>query len=52
MDFITGFAKVDGFTSIMVIVDRFSKYTTFVSMPKECMAETMTKLFMKNIVKL
>ena len=52
MDFIIGFPKVDGFTSIMVIVDRFSKYAVFVSMPKECTAEMMTKLFMKNIVKL
>ena len=52
MDFITGFPKVDGFTSIMVIVDRFLKYATFVPMPKKCTVEMMAKLFMKNIVKL
>ena len=29
MDFIFGFLKVDGKTSIMVVVDRFSKYSIF-----------------------
>ena len=52
IDFITEFPKVDGFTSIMVIVESFSKYTTFVPMLKECTTETTAKLFMKNIVKL
>ena len=52
MDFIIGFPKVNGFTSIMAIMDRFSKYGTFVPMPKECAAEMTVKLFMKNIVKL
>ena len=52
MDFIIRFLKVDDFTSIMVIVDRFSKYATFVPMPKECAVEITAKLFMKNIVKL
>ena len=52
MDFITRFPKVDGFTSIMIIVGRFSKYASFVLMPKECATELTAKFFMKNIVKL
>ena len=29
MDFISGFPKVDGKASIMVVIDRFSKYSIF-----------------------
>ena len=52
MNFILGLPKVDGFTSIMVIVDRFSKYAMFVPMPKESAAEVTAKPFIKNVVKL
>ena len=52
MDFIIGFPKVDGFTSNMVIVDRFSMYATFAPMPKERMTEVTTKLFIRNVVKM
>ena len=34
MDFISGFLKVDGKASIMVVVDRFSKYSIFIAAPK------------------
>ena len=33
MDFISGFPKVDGKASIMVLVDRFSKYSVFIAAP-------------------
>ena len=35
MDFIMGFPKTNGFGSIMVVVDRFSKYGTFIPTTKE-----------------
>ena len=36
MDFIMGFPKTNGFGSIMVVIDRFSKYETFIPTIKEC----------------
>ena len=52
MDFISEFPKVEGFTLIVVVVNRFSKYATFMATPKECTPEMAARLFMKNIVKL
>ena len=40
MDFINGLPKVEGKTSIMVVVDRFSNYATFITTPKKCTTET------------
>ena len=51
MDFIVGLPKVDGFGSIMVVVDRFSKYGTFNPATKECPTEEAARLFLKNVVK-
>ncbi|KAI4377091.1 hypothetical protein MLD38_014777 [Melastoma candidum] len=51
MDFISGFPKVDGLSSIMVVVDRFSKYGVFVAAPHACTAEVAAELFHKNVVK-
>ena len=31
MDFIIGFSKVDGMNTIMVVVERFTKYVVFVA---------------------
>lgn len=50
MDLITGLPKVDGFQSILVIVDRFSKYATFIPAPKVCDADTTAELFFKYVV--
>ena len=36
MDFIGGFPKVDGMSSVMVVVDRFSKYAIFIAAPMTC----------------
>ena len=51
MDFIMSFPKTDGFGSIMVMVNRFSKYVTFIPGTKECPAEEAARLFLKNVVK-
>ena len=50
MDFIVGLPKVDGFGSIMVVVDRFFKYRTFIPATKECPTEEAARLFLKNVV--
>ena len=51
MNFIMGFPKTDGFGSIMVVVDRFSKYGTFIPTTKECPIEEVARLFLKYMVK-
>ncbi|KAI5652974.1 hypothetical protein M9H77_30161 [Catharanthus roseus] len=52
MDFITSLPKSEGFGSIIVVVDRFSKYATFIPAPTDCTAEETARLFLKNVVKL
>ena len=51
MDFIVGFLKVDGMNTIMVVVDRFTKYAMFVAAPTVCTAEVAAELFYRNMVK-
>lgn len=48
MDFIIGLPKVKGSASIMVVVDRFSKYATFIPAPQACTAEAAAQLFFKK----
>ena len=52
LDFITHLPKVGEYDAILVIVDRFSKYATFVPTPKLCSAELTAQLFFKHVVKL
>ena len=52
MDFIVALPKSEGFGSIMVIVDRFSKYATFVPTSTDCKVNEAARLFFKNVVKL
>ncbi|KAH9753791.1 Endonuclease [Citrus sinensis] len=52
MDFITSLPKSEGCGSIMVIVDRYSKYATFIAAPVDCKADEAARLFVKHIVKL
>ena len=52
MDFITCLPKSEGSGSIIVIVDRFSKYATFIPASTDCTAEETAKLFFRNIIKL
>nr|GEW18465.1 hypothetical protein CTI12_AA187700 [Tanacetum cinerariifolium] len=51
MDFITCLPKTKGGGSIIVVVDRFSKYMTFIAAPPDVTADDTTKLFFKNVVK-
>lgn len=46
-----GFLKVDDMNAMLVVVDRFSKYTVFVVAPSVCTTEVTTKMFYWNMVK-
>ncbi|KAJ0039649.1 hypothetical protein Pint_27365 [Pistacia integerrima] len=52
MDFITCLPKSEGSGSIIVVVERFSKYATFILASTDCTAEETAKLFFRNIIKL
>ncbi|RVW25255.1 Transposon Tf2-2 polyprotein [Vitis vinifera] len=51
MDFIIGLPKSEDSGSIIVVVDRFSKYATFIAAPTDCTAEETARLFLKHVVK-
>ena len=51
LDFITSLPKTGDLTGILVIIDRFSKYATFVPVSKYCSAEETARLFFRNVVK-
>ncbi|KAL0456485.1 UNVERIFIED_CONTAM: Transposon Tf2-11 polyprotein [Sesamum latifolium] len=51
MDYISGLPKVGDLGSIIVVVDRLSKYATFIAAPKNVTAEGTAHLFFKHIVK-
>lgn len=50
MDFITSWPMSDGFDKIMVMVECFSKYATFIPSTDDCTAKESTQLFFKNMV--
>ena len=51
MDFISGFPKVEGFRSVLVVVDSFSKYAVFMPASSECPTEEAARIFFINVVK-
>ena len=51
MDFISGFLKVDSMIAILVMVDRFLKYTVFIPVLAICTAEVAAVLFFRYLVK-
>ena len=51
MDFIVSLPKSEGCGSILVVVDRFTKYATFIPAPTDCNAEEAARLFLKHVVK-
>ena len=51
MDYIIGLPKSEDNGSIIVVVDRFSKYATFITSPTGYTMEKTTKLFLKHVVK-
>ncbi|XP_042980003.1 uncharacterized protein LOC122310191 [Carya illinoinensis] len=50
IDFIVALPKSEGCGTIIVVVDRFSQYATFIAAPKDCSAEETVKLFFKHVV--
>ena len=51
IDFIAGLPRVGEFDHILVVVDRFSKYATFMPVSKYYSAEETAKVFFKHVVK-
>ncbi|KAE8656515.1 hypothetical protein F3Y22_tig00117000pilonHSYRG00231 [Hibiscus syriacus] len=51
LDFINALPKSEGYVSIIVVVDRFSKYETFIPCPKDCTTKEAARAFFKNVVK-
>ncbi|XAR73198.1 DNA-directed DNA polymerase [Bertholletia excelsa] len=51
MDFIIHLLKSKGFKTIMIMVDRLTKYAMFIQALKECVAKVAARLFMKHVVK-
>ena len=51
MDFIIELPNSEDNDYIIVIVDMFSKYATFIASPIDCTAEEMSRLFLKHVVK-
>ncbi|CAM8993085.1 unnamed protein product [Rhodiola kirilowii] len=52
MDFITHLPSSKGFTAIMVVVDRMSKYAHFTSLKPGFTAESIAALFVRDIARL
>ncbi|MCH90884.1 hypothetical protein A2U01_0011807, partial [Trifolium medium] len=52
MDFITGLPNSHGFTVIMVVIDRLTKYSHFVPQKSDYSSKSVAEAFMENIVKL
>ena len=50
MDFIIRLPKSEDNGSIIVVMDRFSKYETFIAAPTKCIAEETTELILKHMV--
>ena len=51
MGFIIGLPKLEDYGSIIVVVDRFSKYATFIAAPTDCITEELPRLLFKHVVK-
>ncbi|XP_078443745.1 uncharacterized protein LOC144713125 [Wolffia australiana] len=52
MDFIEGLPKSEGFDSIMVVVDRLSKYSHYIAVKHPFSAATIAEIFAKEIIRL
>lgn len=51
MDFITGLPSSRGYTAIMVVVDRLSKYAHFAPLPSKFDALRVAHLFINTVVR-
>ena len=52
MDFIIGLPNSNGFTVIMVVIDRLSKYAHFSPLKSDYTSKLVAEIFMTNVVKL
>ena len=52
MDFIEGLPKSEGFDTILVIVDRLSKYAHFITLKHPFSAQSVELIFTKEVVRL
>ena len=50
-DFISSLLVLEGLRSILVVVDQFLKYVTFIVAPLHYSIEEVAKLMMKNVMK-
>ena len=52
MDFIEGLPWAEGYSSLLVVVDRLSEYAHFIYLKHPYLAQTVTAIFAKEIVRL
>jgi hypothetical protein len=52
MDFIEALPKCEGYSMILVVVDRFTKYAHFLPLKHPYTVTSVAQLFFSNIVKL
>jgi hypothetical protein len=52
MDFITGMPSSRGFTVIMVVIDRLTKYSHFVPQKSDYSSKSVAEAFMEHVVRL
>ena len=52
MDFVEGLPKSEGYSVILVVVDRFTKYAHFIPLKHPYTAQIIARVVLDNIVKL
>jgi hypothetical protein len=52
MDFIEGLAKSEGYNSILVVVDRFSKYAHFIPLKHPFTTPQVALVFLDEVVRI